>query len=42
MASICFCSKSSNINEKLAGAVQFLSNAVAFVPAADEWMLRDR
>lgn len=35
MASICFCSKSSNIKEKLAGAVQFLKNVVVFVPAAD-------
>lgn len=42
MASICFCSKSSNINEKLAGAVQFFRNAVAFGPAADEQMLRDK
>lgn len=42
MASICFCSKSSNRNAKLAGAVQFLRNGVVFVPATDEWMLWDK
>lgn len=35
MASICFCFKSSNVNEKLAGAVQFFRNVVSFVPADD-------
>lgn len=42
MASICFCFKSSNINEKLAEAVQFFRNVVAFVPAALEQMLQDK